>query len=79
MRAFVCVYVFTVTPMMNPALGQALGPDRAPVPVPAAAVANQGAVTQEVAQTPAASQILTQRNPRRRWNHQTSQTSMVLR
>lgn len=54
--------------MMNLVLDrdQHLGPAQAPVPAPPAAAASQGAVTQEVAQTLAASQIQTQRNPRRR-------------
>ncbi|MED6253470.1 hypothetical protein ATANTOWER_030553, partial [Ataeniobius toweri] len=49
---------------------------QAPVPAPLAVAANQGAVTQEVAQTLAVSQSLTQRNPMRRWNHQIRQTLM---
>lgn len=71
----------TVILMMNPVLDQAQrqGPAQAPVPAPPAAAANQEAVTQVVAQTLAASQILTQRYPRRRWNSQISQTSMELR
>ncbi len=80
-----CFMIFslhvTVILMMNPVLDQAQhqDPAQAPVPAPPAAVANQGAVTQVVAQTLAVSQILTQRNPRRRWNRQISQTSMELR
>ncbi|MEQ2288902.1 hypothetical protein AMECASPLE_027682 [Ameca splendens] len=52
---------------------------QAPVPAPLAVAANQGAVTQEVAQTLAVSQSLTQRNPMRRWNHQIRQTLMEQR
>lgn len=67
--------------MMNPVLDQAQhqGLDQAPVLAPpAAAAVSQEAVTQEVAQTLADSQILTQK-PRRRSNHQISQTLMELR
>lgn len=71
----------TVILMMNPVLDRAQrqGPAQARVPALPAAAANQGAVTQEVAQTLAANQILTQKNQRTRWNHQISQTLMELR
>ena len=71
----------TVILTMNLVLDRAQhqGPPLALAPAPLAAAANQEAVTQVVAQTLAASQILTQRNPRRRWNSQISQTSMELR
>lgn len=64
--------------MMNPVLDRDQRPDlaQAPAPAPPAAAASQGAVTQEVVQTLAASQIQTQRNPRRRLNRQISQTLM---
>lgn len=63
--------------MMSPVLDQAqdLGPAQAPVPAPPAAAANQGAATQVAARTPAASQTLTMRNPRRRSSRQISRTS----
>lgn len=71
----------TVILMMNPVLDRAQLQDLAQARVPAlpAAAANQGAVTQEVAQTLAANPILTQKNQRRRSNHQISQTLMELR
>lgn len=77
---YICLYG-TVIPMMSPAPVQAqpLLPVQVPVPAPPAAAADPGAVTLEVVQTLAASQILTQRNQMRRWNHKTSQTSMELR
>ena len=62
--------------MMNLGLDRGLVLAQAPVPVPAAAVANQGAATQEVAQIPAASQILTLKSQRRRMNHKTRPTLM---
>lgn len=81
MYKYVFFFLCPVTLMMNPVPDrpQHLGLVQAPVPAPPAAAANQGVVTQVVAQTLAASQIPTQRNPRRRWNSQTSQTLMELR
>lgn len=71
----------TVILMMNLVLDRDQGPDpvQVPVPAPLAAAASLGAVTQEVAQTLAASQIQTQKNQRRRLSHQISQILMELR
>lgn len=63
--------------MMNLVLDLDLA--QVPVQAPLAAAVSQGAATQEVAQTLAASRIQRQKNPRKRLTLQTSQTLMALR